>query len=555
MAYSSKLLAQLVTQICIENKVLTSVISPGSRNAPLIISFTACAALKTYQIVDERCAAFFALGLAQQTQKPVVIFCTSGSALLNYYPAIAEAFYSNIPLIVVSADRPSDKIDIGDGQTIRQENVFLNHSLYNANLIEEDAKIDFNCAEILKAFQMAILKKGPVHINIPFEEPLYNTDFEWHLPAHLNLKLNLKKPLSPNNQALNAIKNWNESAKKMILVGVNQPDKRLNKLLASLAADPSVIILTETTSNVYHSDFVNTIDNLIFSLTDIQLKTLKPNYLLTLGGMVVSKRIKQFLRTFKPNFHWHLSEFNAPDTYFCLSGQVAMPSTDFLSELIASNKAIESHFKADWLSRKARVEGAHNDFMTRVPHCDLAVFNEIIKALPKNINLQLANSSVIRYAQLFHINNTIKVFCNRGTSGIDGSTSTAIGAACAVDAQTVFITGDLSFFYDSNALWNNYVPKNFKIILINNGGGGIFRILPGPQSTNALDFFEAPHQFTAEHLCAMYHFEYRLLEHLDGLINELPKFFTNKKGPSLLEIKTPRTLNDKVLKEYFKILR
>ncbi|NCT16592.1 MAG: 2-succinyl-5-enolpyruvyl-6-hydroxy-3-cyclohexene-1-carboxylate synthase, partial [Flavobacteriales bacterium] len=121
MVYSSKLLAQLVTQICVENKVLTSVISPGSRNAPLIISFTACTALKTYQIVDERCAAFFALGLAQQMQKPVVIFCTSGSALLNYYPAIAEAFYSNIPLIVVSADRPSDKIDIGDGQTIRQE--------------------------------------------------------------------------------------------------------------------------------------------------------------------------------------------------------------------------------------------------------------------------------------------------------------------------------------------------------------------------------------------------------------------------------------------------
>lgn len=554
MVYSSKLLAQLVTQICVENKLFNSVISPGSRHAPLILSLTECPEIKTYQIVDERCAAFFALGLAQQTQEPVVLLCTSGSALLNYYPALAEAFYSNIPLIVVSADRPSHKIDIADGQTIHQKNVFENHSLYNANLVEDDSKIDFNCSEIIKAVQMSILKKGPVHINIPFEEPLYDMVSKRQLPANLNLKCDLNSKLQSKNQATVAINDWNNSFKKIILVGVNQPDKKLNTLLETLSLDPSVIILTETTSNIFHSDFVNTIDNLIFSLSDTQLETLRPDYLLTLGGMVVSKRIKQFLRAFKPIYHWHLSEYSAPDTYFCLSGQIAMPSADFFAQLIHKNKAVKSHFKADWLNRKAVVEQAHNDFMKTVPFSDLAVFNEINKSLPKNSMLQLANSSVIRYSQLFHIDKSIKVFCNRGTSGIDGCTSTAIGAACAVKELTVFITGDLSFFYDSNALWNSFIPKNFKIILINNGGGGIFRILPGPQSTNALDFFEAPHHLTAEHLCKMYGFNYDVVAKLDGLKTALNKLMITKKAPHLLEIQTPRILNDKVLKDYFKNL-
>ena len=161
-------LAQLVIASCIINEIEHIVISPGSRNAPLIIGFNASERIKIESVVDERSAAFFALGIAQQTRKPVALVCTSGSALLNYYPAIAEAFYSNIPLVVISADRPAHLIDVGDGQTIRQENVFENHMLFSANLGGE------NDRELLeKAFQTAISKKGPVHINVPFEDPLY----------------------------------------------------------------------------------------------------------------------------------------------------------------------------------------------------------------------------------------------------------------------------------------------------------------------------------------------------------------------------------------------
>ena len=173
MIYPKIPLAQSIIEICLAQGVTHIVISPGSRNAPLTIGFVNNPKFTCYSIADERSAAFFALGIAQQTKKPVVLVCTSGSALLNYYPAFAEAFYSQIPLVVISADRPSDKIDIGDGQTIRQENVFQNHSLYNANLVQ-GASID-NDQKITEAIHHSTINKGPVHINAPFEEPLYET--------------------------------------------------------------------------------------------------------------------------------------------------------------------------------------------------------------------------------------------------------------------------------------------------------------------------------------------------------------------------------------------
>ena len=173
MIYPKIPLAQSIIQVCLAKGVTQIVISPGSRNAPLTIGFVNNPEFVCYSIADERCAAFFALGIAQQINKPVVVVCTSGSALLNYYPAFAGAFYSQIPLIVISADRPQDKIDIGDGQTIRQENVYSNHSVFNANLTQ-DASLK-NDELINKAINEAFAKCGPVHINVPFEEPLYET--------------------------------------------------------------------------------------------------------------------------------------------------------------------------------------------------------------------------------------------------------------------------------------------------------------------------------------------------------------------------------------------
>ena len=212
-----------------------------------------------------------------------------------------------------------------------------------------------------------------------------------------------------------------------------------------------------------------------------------------------------------------------------------------------------SNYQNYWQSEKQIRSKKHQQYLQNIPFSDLKVFDIILKSIPNHNMLQLGNSSAIRYAQLFDLNNTLKIFCNRGTSGIDGSTSTAIGAALVIDAQTTFITGDLSFFYDSNALWNNYIPNNFRIIVINNGGGGIFRILPGDKNTENFDtFFETKHQFTAKQLCEMYQFTYFSASNEENLKSIMTSFYSEEKKPKLLEIFTPRTVNDEVLLDYFK---
>ncbi|MCI2227791.1 2-succinyl-5-enolpyruvyl-6-hydroxy-3-cyclohexene-1-carboxylic-acid synthase [Polaribacter sp. MSW13] len=557
--YPKKELAQIVISACHQFKIDTVVVSPGSRNAPLTVGFSNHPEIETLSVVDERCAAFFALGIAQQTQKPVGIVCTSGSALLNYYPAIAEAFYSNIPLVVISADRPKHLIDIGDGQTIRQENVFENHILFSANLEDvstsavENSKLKTQNLKLLsEALQIATLQKGPVHINVPFDEPLYETVSELKRFQFPNV-ISSKTKQFVDYKNLASI--WNTSTKKMILVGVNYPDAALHKLMDVYAGDVSVLILTETTSNLHQENSINSIDQLIFSLDENQFKDLQPEVLITFGGMIVSKKIKQFLRKYPPKHHWNIDEKKAMNTFFCLAEFIQIKPVDFFSNFKMSIAAKESNYQQKWLQIRDDKRVKHQEYLSKVAHSDFKVFEQIIKSVPAKSQLQISNSSIIRYAQLFSIDKSNNVFCNRGTSGIDGSTSTAIGAAFAYKNQTVFITGDISFFYDSNALWNANIPTNFRIILINNSGGGIFKIIPGPGTTNASKYFETPHTLTAEHLCKMYAFEYLKADTTETVTSQLNGFYEKSEKPKILEIFTPSEENDLILKAYFKYIQ
>ncbi|WP_372746118.1 2-succinyl-5-enolpyruvyl-6-hydroxy-3-cyclohexene-1-carboxylic-acid synthase [Lutibacter sp.] len=546
-------LAQIVIASCLANNITQVVISPGSRNAPLTIGFSNHPAIKTYSIVDERCAAFFALGMAQQLKKPVAIICTSGSALLNYYPAISEAFYSNIPLLVISADRPKHLIDIGDGQTIRQENVFQNHILASVNLVENYS--DFTAVKkiVNEAIYKVKVENGPAHINVPFDEPLYETT-----DSLITIETIIEPTIIENideDTLNNFSKIWNSSSKKMILVGQNFPDEKLQKQLEYFINDPSVLVLIENTANVSHPKFINSIDKLIFPLDDAELEAFQPDILLSLGGLIVSKKIKQHLRKYQPKQHWHIDTKIALDTFLCLKHHFKVSVNYFFTQFISKIKTVESNYQEFWLSKKEGRLIKHKNYIDNCDYSDLKVFDTLLKSVPKNTQLQLSNSSVIRYSQLFDIDKSIKVFCNRGTSGIDGSTSTAIGAAVAVEGNTVFITGDISFFYDSNALWNSYIPANFRIILINNGGGGIFRFIPGPQKSNALDYFETPHNLTAKHLCKMYNLEYFSANNSESINTNLIDFYTESTTSKLLEIFTPREENDKILKAYFNNLK
>lgn len=552
MIYPKIPLAQSIIEICLATGVTDIVISPGSRNAPLIIGFVNHPSFKCYSIADERSAAFFALGIAQQIQKPVAVVCTSGSALLNYYPAFAEAFYSQIPLVVISADRPLNKIDIGDGQTIRQQNVFSNHSLYNANLTEVADEINHN--EILEAINMAIVSKGPVHINAPFEEPLYETT---NL-LNSQVKLNTKQCISvPDYHKLDnrIIDTWNSSPKIMILAGVNYKNVISDKNTDFLGAHPAVIVMTETTSNWHHTSFINNIDTIISPFSEKDMEYFSPDLLITFGGMIVSKRIKAFLRKYKSTNHWHIDLHRSYNTFDIEATHFKMTANDFFDQIRLQDQYIESDYFQNMNAVKTLRSQRTKEYLNKIPFSDFKAFEIIIGSLPQHSMFQISNSSPIRYAQLIDIDPTFEVYCNRGTSGIDGSTSTAIGAAAVRNVQTIFATGDIGFLYDSNALWNNYIPKNFKIILINNGGGGIFRILPGHQENQVFnEFFETPHCLTAEHLARMYGFEYAIASSTGSLILELNRMYENNNKPYLLEVFTPTLENDKILLQFFKEL-
>jgi 2-succinyl-5-enolpyruvyl-6-hydroxy-3-cyclohexene-1-carboxylate synthase len=547
----------------------------------LIIGFTEDSYFDCYSIVDERSAAFFATGMAQQLKHAVVVLCTSGSALLNFYPAVAEAFYSNYPLLIISADRPLYRIDIGDGQTIRQDHVFERHIGYSANLRQdvthatrtiktfhppmipegdalEDIQrtiVEYNRQEIEMALSITLQQRLPVHINIPFEEPLYNTQDFSDLQA--DTKITFKDRDIVLGDISTFVTQWNAASRKLILVGVLPPNEIESKWLEVLANDPSVLVFTETTSNLHHANILPSIDSIIAPIEqsarkDEVFKALQPDILLTFGGLVVSKKIKAFLRLYKPKAHWHVHEKRANDTFFCLSHHFKVGLNTFLEGFIPGIKKTTSNYRDQWLSTRDHYVKRRKEYLETIPFSDMWVFDKIIQNLPKKTMVQLANSSTVRYAQLFDMDPSHEVYCNRGTSGIDGSTSTAVGAALHKETPTVLFTGDLSFFYDSNGLWNQYLRPDFRIILINNGGGGIFRILPGKEdSSNFKTFFETSHKLNAQPLCNLYNIDYKLATKEVEVIEALEHFYDTSERPKLLEIKTPSDVNDQILLAYF----
>ena len=583
MMYSKIPLAHTLVSLCKAHGINQVVISPGSRNAPLILAFTADPFFECFSIVDERSAAFFALGLSQRRQVPPVLVCTSGSALLNYYPAVSESYYSHIPIIVLSADRPAYKIDIGDGQTIRQFGVFGNHIGYQAALSqdlthatesirwEKEASPDStetlkelqaglqaaNENEITEAFNTAMGLRLPVHLNVPFEEPLYGMqDFPPVNPSPGEIRI--PEFEVPDWEPLK--RRWEAAKCKMVLIGALAPERIQSDVLEILGADPSILVFTETTSNVHHPQFFSSIDSVLAPLessedADQYFQKLRPEVLLTLGGMIVSKKIKQFLRRYAPETHWHIGPHDAPDTFYALKGHVRMPADDFLRSFFAKVSPGTLSFKAPWLKMKEVIEKGKQDYLERIDFSDFKAFDQILNCIPPGMQVHLANSSTVRYSQLFHMGPGNTVYCNRGTSGIEGSTSTAVGASLASEEPTLLITGDLSFFYDINALWNNYVRSDFRIIVINNGGGGIFRILPGKKEGADFEtFFETVQDRSIPEICKAFGLDYVGAGTDQELAVALQKFYESSDSPKLLEVKTPRKLNDSVLLGYFDFL-
>ena len=534
------------------------VVSPGSRNAPVVSIFCNDPFFECSVIVDERSAAFFALGMAMKLQKPVAIVCTSGSAALNYAPAVAEAFYQQLPLIVLTADRPVEWIDQGDGQTIRQKEVFRNYVKASFELPETIRSKDdswFNDRLISEALNAAIYPSpGPVHINLPFTEPLYGFSMELETEPKNIQSVELAKTLTPKTLT-DLTQIWQHSARKMILVGQQFPQHETEKLLDQFADFEDVIVLTETTSNLHNPDFINAIDRCL-AIIGKETESFSPDLLLTFGGQIVSKRIKVFLRNADIKSHWQIDPVNwQMDTYQKLTLGIPMQAKDFLGQFISGINSQKSDYKKLWQAADTKSVGIHKQIMDGAPYSDIKVFDSLIKEIPSHYDIHLANSTPVRYAQLFDYKFPYQFFSNRGTSGIDGCSSTAVGACFVSQKPTLLITGDLAFFYDSNAFWNPYVSPLLKTIVINNQGGGIFRFIDGPAKTGLLEtYFEARHQTNAKHLAETYSLKYFSADSISSLINVLPEFFSDQNKAALLEIQTPPEVSSEQLLSYFRCI-
>ena len=553
--YSSKRSIQILAHLLQQYGIADIVISPGSRNAPLAIHFSEVDSFNCYSIVDERSAAFVAMGMAKSEKKPVAVTCTSGSAVVNYYPAVTEAFYQNIPLLILTADRPTDFVDIFDGQTIRQKDVFHQHSYGDFQLLEDSKENaeDINFDIIKKAIELCFEKQGPVHINIPLEEPLYELVSE--LPTFPTVEKTIKH--KEYEIPANLIADWHTSQRIMLLVGTKDYSPELENQLTQLVKNHSVVVLSEANSNLYHEKFFRHIDRYIFNFTEEDYKTYAPDLLITVGQNVVSKKVKQFLRSARPKQHWHLDEVWQPDTYFALTEKIEVKPEVFFSKLLKYINLEPRPYYNLWDILRDKKDARHEQFLNTVEFSDFYFFNKASQTVPENYNIHFSNSSGIRYAQLFDFGKR-KIYCNRGTSGIDGSTSTAMGFAIKNENPTLLITGDLSFFYDINGLWNQYIPPFVRIMIFNNGEGNIFKIIPGPGNANpnTLDeFIATKHRKNAEHLAKHFGFSYIRVEDELTLDRVLENFFKPDAQPKILEVNTYGKNSADVQKAYFNFMK
>ena len=530
------------------------VLCPGSRNVPIAHTLSNHPAFTCYAMTDERSAGYFALGLALNSGKPVAVCCTSGTALLNLHPAVAEAFYQKVPLIVISADRPAAWIGQMDGQTLPQPDVFRTLVKKSVNLPEIHTDEDeWFCNRLINE---ALLEtnhhgKGPVHINVPVSEPL----FGFTTAALPGVRVITRyQGLNIYDRDYNdLIDRMTKYRKRMIVVGqmnlIYLFEKRYTKLLYKHFAWLTEHIGNQTVPGIPVKNF----DTALYAMPEEQMNRMTPDLLITYGGHIVSKRLKKFLRQHPPKEHWHVSpDGEVTDLYCSLTTVIEMDPFEFLEKIAGLLENHTPEYPRIW-----------EDYCKAVPepefaYSEMAAVGALIKSLPEKSVLHLANSSVVRYAQLYAISPTIEVCCNRGTSGIEGSLSTAVGYAATSDKLNFAAIGDLSFFYDMNALWNVNVGSNLRILLLNNGGGEIFHTLPGLEMSEASHkFITAVHKTSAKGWAEERGFLYLRAEN-DGQLAETMQTFTcpeTVERPILLEVFTDKDEDIRMLKNYYHQLK
>jgi len=340
----------------------------------------------------------------------------------------------------------------------------------------------------------------------------------------------------------------------MLIVGASSPDEAFSQLVNSLM-EKGVVVVVENLSNIQSAKAIGNTDRVLEGFAENE-SAFSPDLLITLDVPVLSKKLKHRLRQHPPKAHWHFSNQKVlVDTYQCLTRQIAGNATAILSALMRKISFFPSDYFQLWHQSERKTSELHQQFLEKVSWSDFLVFEHLRKGMPEEQEIHLANSTPVRYAQLFRWPEGQAFFANRGTSGIDGCVSTAAGAAFVNKRPVTLITGDLGFFYDANGLWHQYLPASFRVIVVNNGGGGIFRFIPGPSETEELEpFFEVRGNHQCRGIAETFGLQYYAAGNSDELQLILQHFWDEKGVPALLEIFTPGDENGDVLRSYFRFL-
>jgi 2-succinyl-5-enolpyruvyl-6-hydroxy-3-cyclohexene-1-carboxylate synthase len=544
-----------IAEICHAHGIRRVVVSPGSRSAALTLAFVRHGRFDIQVVTDERSAGFIALGMALASEIPVIMICTSGSASYNYAPAIAEAFFQQVPLLIFTADRPKEWIHQYDGQTIYQSEIFGKHvrkffeipsdyghkdSLWSINRMVNDAIL--SCTDI---------PSGPVHINVPIREPFYPLGDEDFFPSKNIRVVSRTVPngtLSPDTWNL-LLDEWDDCRKILIVGGQHKNSEKLNSALTRISEELDVPVVGDCISNQKSG-------NRFISYQDLFLPVengehLRPDLLVTYGLSVLSKELKQFLQRNPAIHHWHVSEdTHLVDNFQSLTRQIAVSPDYFFENLFekidyqlfvqGSDPETDSSFLLSWIRLNDRGRNLLHNYLGNLTSLnDLTSIYSLILSLDLTVKIHVANSMPVRYLNILGDTIGSRTVCaNRGTSGIDGCVSTAIGDALATENAVVLITGDLAFLYDRNGLLINPLPGNLRILIVNNAGGNIFRMIDGPSKLPELEtYFEANHNFTAQRTAEDSQIAYFSARNTSQLA-EMLKLFLASSQMAILEVFT-----------------
>ncbi len=543
----SKRVQQLISLLKAHN-IQHIVLSPGNRNVPIVHTIESDPFFKTYCITDERSAAFFALGMIEKLGMPVAACCTSGTAVANYVSAVSEAYYQNLPLLIISADRNPTYLNQKEDQMIPQVAILESVCKKSVSLpMEEDERSLQYSNRLLNEAFLELNHHGtmPVHINIPFEAGL--DSFADIPPAEVRVV----KRHTPINSSTwnNKLSQLSKNTKVLVLFGQARPlAEQERATVDSFARRFNCVFAVDHLSNYNGYACINTFYASKVMTSDAFLK-LAPDVVITINGNSVSY-IRGLLKSCsKPFEHWLVCDNGSvADPYHALSDIFECSAQTFFEMCNSLAPETQSHAYLDlWQKQAQTIDNAV------LPYSDIYAVQSLMKHIPPHSLLHLGNSTSVRLAQHFSLDDTVEVYCNRGTNGIDGSLSAFIGQAALHDNLAFLLIGDLSFFYDMNGLWNRYVGSNVRIVLNNNSGATLFHYIIGTQKVPTLNnVTAADHNATAKgwaeslgirYLCA------HNREELDAAMSLLADEKVN--APIILEVFTSKEQDAEVLRTVY----